>query len=155
MIALLSVVAAAVAARDPGAEDLLAQIPARGKLQERLDAGARDRDDVLAGEPALLGRCPRRRAHEIGQAREVVLALEHERIALLVRQHVLAEGGAERRQPLVDLGEPRLRRGIERGAGALEHQVVALEHALLLGGEAELVASAMQRRRRGGTAPRS
>ena len=32
--------AAAVAARDPGAERLLAQIAARGKLQERLDAGA-------------------------------------------------------------------------------------------------------------------
>ena len=99
---------------------------------------------MLAGEAALLGRRPRRRAHEIGQAREVVLALEHERIALLVRQHVLAEAGAERRQPLVDLGEPRLGRGIERGAGALEHQVVALEHARLLGRQAELVALAMQ-----------
>jgi hypothetical protein len=41
--------AALVAARDPGAERLLAQIAAGGELQERLDAGARQRDDVLAG----------------------------------------------------------------------------------------------------------
>ena len=34
--------AAAVAARDPGAKDLLAQIAAGGELQERLDARARE-----------------------------------------------------------------------------------------------------------------
>ena len=98
----------------------------------------------LPASPRSSAARPRRRAYEIGQAREVVLALEHQRIALLVRQHVLTEGGAERRQPLVDLGEPRLGLCIERRAGALEHQVVAVEHALLLGGEAELVASAMK-----------
>src|SRR5262249_46457265 len=38
--------AAAVATRDPGAEDLLAQLAPRRELQERLDAGARERNHV-------------------------------------------------------------------------------------------------------------
>ena len=50
-----------------------------------------------------------RRAHEIGKPGEIVLAVEHERVALLVRQHVLAEGRAERGEPFVDLAEPRFR----------------------------------------------
>ena len=136
--------AAAVAARDPGTKDLLAQVAPRRELQERLDARARQRDDVLAREAALLGRRARRRAHEIGQTGELVLAVEHEGIALLVRQHVLAEAGAERGEPLVDVGETGLRRGVERGAGALEHHVVAIEHALLLGREGEPIARAVQ-----------
>ena len=111
--------AAVVAARDPGAERLLAQIAARGELQERLDAGARERDDVLAGHAALGGGRARRRAHEIGQAGEVVLALEHQRVVLLVGQHVLAEGRAERGQPLGDLGEPLLGGGVEAAPARL------------------------------------
>ena len=59
--------AAAVAARDPGAKDFLPQVATGRELQERLDAGARDGDDVLAVEAALLSRNPRRRAHEIGK----------------------------------------------------------------------------------------
>jgi hypothetical protein len=41
------------------------------------------------------------------------------------------------RQPLSDLGEPRLAGGVEPGTGAQEIPVVALEHARLLGIEAE------------------
>ncbi len=137
--------AAAVAARDPGAERLLAQVAARGKLQERLDARPPERDQMLAGKPALLGVGAQRRAHEVGQAREVVLALQHELPALLVGEHVLAERRAERREAFADLGEPRFCRGVERRAGALERHMVAIEHALLFGGEAKLAATAMQR----------
>jgi len=43
-------------------------------------------------------------------------------LALLVRQHVLAEGGAERGEARIDIGEPRLRAGIKRCAGAHEFE---------------------------------
>ena len=67
----------------------------------------------LPAMAALLGRRARRRAREIRQAGEIAL-LEHQRIGLLVGQHVLPELGAEARQPLVDRGEPVLRRLLER-----------------------------------------
>ena len=102
--------AAAVAARDPGAERLLAQIASRRELQERLDARACQGDDVLAGKAALLGRLARGGAQEIRQTGKIRLAVEHERIALLVGKHVLAERSAERRQPFGDRREPLLRR---------------------------------------------
>ena len=137
--------AAALAARDPGPERLLAQIASRRELQERLDARARQRDHVSLREPALLRGGARGVAHVIRQARQVRLAVEHQRIGLLVGQHVLAERGPERRQPLVDGGEPRLGGGIERRAGALEIQMIALEHPRLLGVEPEPVAGAVQR----------
>ena len=146
--------AAAVAARDPGAEDFFAQIAPRRELQERLDARARQGDDVLARQAALLGGFARGRAHEIGQAGQVLLAVEHQRVALLVGEHVLAERGVEDGEPLVDRGEPLLRRRIERGAGARELHMMALEHALLLGRQRQPVARAMQARRSAGTAPR-
>ena len=99
---------AVVAAGDPGAERLLAQIAARRELQERLDAGARQRDDVLAGHAALFGGGGRGLAQEIGQAGEIGLAVQLHRVGLLVGQHVLAERRAERRQPLDDRGEALL-----------------------------------------------
>ena len=86
----------------------------------------------LPGRPALLGRGARGRAGEIRQAGEIGL-VEEQRVGLLVGQHVLAELGAEAREPLVDRGEPLLRRLVERRAGADEAGVVALEHARLLG----------------------
>src|SRR5262249_56799183 len=125
--------AAAGTARDPGAKSLFAQVAPRGELQEWLDARARSGDGVLAGKPALLGCRPRRRAHEIRKTGEVVFAVEHQRIALLVRQYVLAEGCAERGEALVDVGEPRLRRGGKRSAGAGEFSVITREHAPPLG----------------------
>ena len=71
-----------------------------------------------------------------GQARKVVLGVERQRIALLVGEHALAELGAERRQPLADLGEPAPRRLVEPGAGAAEGHKVPFQHARLLGIEA-------------------
>ena len=146
--------AAAVAARDPGAKNLFAQVAPRGELQERLDARARSGDGVLAGKPALLGRRPRCRAHEIRKTGEVVFAVEHQRIALLVRQHVLAERGAERGEALVDVGEPRLRRGVKRSAGADKFQVIALEQAPLLGRKRKPLAHPVEACRCGRTGPR-
>ena len=57
--------------------------------------------------------------------------------ALLVGENVLAERGAKLREPLDNIGEPRLRFAVERGAGAAKRCVIALEHALLLGGKVE------------------
>ncbi len=83
--------AAAVAARDPGAERFLPQVAARRKLQERLDARTPERDDMLALEPALLGVGAQRRTQEVRQPGEVSFGFEDERVTLLIRQHVLAE----------------------------------------------------------------
>jgi hypothetical protein len=59
---------------------------------------------------------------------------------LLVSKHVLAERGAELRQALDDLAQALLRCAVECGAGSAKRGVVALEHPLLLGGQAERVA---------------
>src|SRR5262245_19444301 len=96
---------------------------------------------MLAGKPALRRRRARRLTDKIRQPRQIVLALELKRIGLLVGKDILAERGAERCEPLVDLSEPLTRVGIERRAGALEHQVVALQHACLLGIAAERLAA--------------
>ncbi len=84
-----------------------------GELQKGLARRARQRDGIFAGVAALLGRRARGGAGEVGQAGEIAL-LQHERVSLLVRQHVLPELGAEARQPLVDRREPVLRRLVER-----------------------------------------
>ena len=64
---------------------------------------------------------------------------------MLVGEHILAERGAELGQTLDDLGEARFRRTVECGAGAAEGGVVAFEHPLLLGGQAERVGLPHQR----------
>ena len=66
--------------------------------------------------------------------------LEHQGEGLLIGQHILAEGGAEARQPLADLRQPRFFAGVERRAGADEMGVIALQHARLLGGQPERLA---------------
>src|SRR5260370_17821633 len=81
-----------------------------------------------------------RRAGAFAQAGEVFLALEHERVSLLVRQHVLAEGGAERGQPLADCRNSALRIGRQPRAGAAEGHVVALQNPRLFGREAKRIA---------------
>ena len=65
--------------------------------------------------------------------------------AVLGGQNVLAELSAERRQPLADLGEPRLAGLVERRAGAHEDRVIAVEHLALLVVEAERVARLPER----------
>ena len=91
---------------------------------------------MLALEAALLGVAARRRAREIRQPGEIVLAERHH-IGLLVGEHVLAERRAEAREPLGDLLQPLLGGAVEPGAGTAEHRVVALQHARLLGRQAE------------------
>jgi hypothetical protein len=127
-------------AREPCAPRRLAQIAPLRELQERLDAGAQERDDMLAFEPALRGRF-RRGAHEkIRQPREIVLALQHEHVGLFIGQHILAEGRAECRQPLVDFGKPLLLVRPEIGAAPHKACVIAFEHARFLLRKIELVA---------------
>ena len=108
----------------------------------------------LPARPRSSAAAWRRRAHEIGKPGEVVLAVEHERVALLVRQHVLAEGRAEGGEAFVDVAEPRFRSGVERGARTLVHRVVAIEHARLLRRQAELRRAGDKARRSAGTGPR-
>ncbi len=144
MIGLVVGCAAAVAARDPSTENLLAQVATRGELQERLDARARGGDDVFPFEAALGGGRAGGGPHEIGKALEVRLAVELEHARLLVGEHILAEVGSERGEPLVDRGKPSLRRGFERRTRAGEHRMIALEHARLLRREAKLVAGAIE-----------
>jgi hypothetical protein len=105
-----------VAARNPGAERLLAKIAPRRELQERLDAGALQGDDVLALHAALCGRGGGCVAHEIGQASEIDLAVERHGVGLLVGQHVLAKRGAECGEPLDDGRQALLLVGTERRA---------------------------------------
>jgi hypothetical protein len=59
--------AAIRAARNPRLEGFLAQIAARGKLQEWADAGARQRDRIFALMPALFRRRGSRRPEKAGQ----------------------------------------------------------------------------------------
>src|ERR1700749_4720481 len=94
----------------------------------------------MAVEAAFLRFGSHRLAHESGQAGKFGLVVQGEREALLVGEHILAEGGAKLRQPLDDLRQPRFRLALERGAGAAEGSVIALEDALLLGGEVKRLA---------------
>ncbi len=134
MMLLLSRAVAVVAARDPRPERLLAQLAPGGELQERLDAGAAERDRILALQAALLRGPARGGAGEIRQSGEIVLAKRHH-VGLFVRQHVLAEGRAETGEAIPDLLQPLLGGRIKSRARAAEQRVVALQHARLLGGE--------------------
>ena len=125
-----------LAARRPGAKRRLAQIPARGKLQERLDAGARQRDGVFAGFATLGGEPRRARDKEVRKALKIVGA-EPERPGFLVGEHVLAELGGERREPFADRGEPRLGLGRQGGVGSDEIEMIASKRPRLLGGKPE------------------
>ena len=112
---------AVLAAPDPGLIGLLAQVAPAGILQERHDQRARQGDEVPAS--AALGRgLGGGVAHALGQTGEIGLAVERQFIAAFVRQHVLAEGGAEHREPLDDGGEPLLVRRPEPGAAP--HEIV-------------------------------
>jgi len=94
--------AAIVAARGEGAENLFAQVAPLRELQERLDAGSRQRDHV-AVELAFLRFGLHRLAHEIGQACQLGFAVDGEGKGLLVGEHVLAERRTQGGKPLGDL----------------------------------------------------
>src|SRR5690606_9940666 len=94
---------AALATPDPRREGCLAEVAPCRELQEALDARTRERDDMLAGMTEVV-TCPLGcRAHEIGKPREIGFALEHELVALLIGEHILGKGRAERREPRIDL----------------------------------------------------
>jgi hypothetical protein len=138
------VLAVVLAATDPRAERLLAQIAALGEGEERHDQRARQRDDGVRLVAALPGGGARRDAHVLGQAPEIPLAPERKAVARLVGQHVLAEPRRESGEALDDCGAARLGRLVEPRAGTLEVEVHALEEAQLLGGQVELVLATVE-----------
>ena len=140
--------AAVLAARRPGAKGVLPQVAPRRELQERLDARARQRDGIFAGMTALGGEPRGARDEEIRQAVEIAFVEQHQP-GLFVRQHVLAERGAEARQPFADRRQARLGLRRRAGAGAGEIEMIALEHPRLFGGKPELVRIGLQARRCG------
>jgi hypothetical protein len=136
--------AAIVAALGEGAKDLFAQIAPVGELQERLDARTRQRDDV-AVEAALLRLGFQRLAHEIGQAGELGFAVERSvKACSSASTFWLNAVPSVARRSMIS-ASAFFAGAIERGAGAAEASVVALEHALLLGGKPERIGLAHQR----------
>ena len=105
-----------------------------------------DRDSVTAYLPGW----PRSAAiargagdEKIRQAVEIVLVEQHEPV-FFVRQHILPELSAKRRQPLGDRGEARLGLRRQPRAGAGEIEMIALEHARLFGRKPEFVSFRLQ-----------
>ena len=143
-MARLSVGAAVFAPRRPGAKGGLAQVAPGRELQERLDARSRQGDRVLAGMAAVGGDARGAGDEKIRQAVEIGLVQQQEPV-LFVREHILAELGGERRQPLGDRGQPRLGFGRRARAGAGEIEMIALKHARLFGRKPELVLFGLQR----------
>ena len=90
---------------------------------------------MLARQTARLGNLAGGGAQEIRKSGEIGFGLEHQHIVALVGEHVLAESGAERCEPLADLGQARLGRGLQVSAGAPEHGLIALQYTLLLIGQ--------------------
>ena len=130
--------AAVFSSSRPGAERGLAKIAARRELQERLDAGSRQGDRVLAGMAPVGGDARGARDEEIGQTLKVGLVEQHEPV-FFIRQHVLTELCPKRRQPLGDCGQSRLGLGLGARAGAGEIEVIAVKHARLFGRKRELL----------------
>ena len=125
------------APRRPGAKGALAQVAAGRELQERLDARSRQGDRVLAGMAAVGGDARGAGGEKIRQPVEIGLVQEQEP-GFFVREHILAELGRKRRQPLGDRGQPRLGFGRGGRAGAGEIEMIAVEHAYPFGREPEL-----------------
>ena len=119
-------VAAIFSALRPGRERLLAKVAAGGEGQERLDGGARQRDDVLAGVTARFGGTGGRIDQSPRQAGQVGRLPQNELVGLLVGQEVLAKRRAERRETFADRREARLRRLRHSGTRARKDRVVAL-----------------------------
>ena len=134
--------AAIFSPRRPGAKRGLAKIAARGELQERLDARARQGDRVLARMAPVGGDARGARDEEIRQALEIGLIEQHEPV-FFIRQHVLTEFRRQRRQPLGDCGQSRFGLGRRARAGAGEIEMIAVKHARLFGRKRELVLVAL------------
>ena len=91
---------------------------------------------MFAGMAAFGRRLRGRGEKLLWQPREVFRLLEDKEEVLFVREHVLSERGAERRQPLADLGEPRLLVRRQARAGPHEGEAIALDQSNRLGIEA-------------------
>src|ERR1700730_3834746 len=107
-----------------------------------------DRDSVMIALPAMPPSSGA--AFGVGtklsdQAGAVVLAMFHEPV-LLVAKQMVAERGAQMRQPLVDLGHPCFCGLVEAGAGAVEAGIGALQQPHLLTGQTEAGALLVQHR---------
>ena len=103
---------------DPGLEQLLAQGAVVGKLQEGLDAGARQGD----GKGRIQLRAPRpwprrRRGANCGRP-AIWLSLSGSMKSCSSRQHILGELRAQHRQPLADGVQPVARRRLSACAPA-------------------------------------
>ena len=123
------------AAPRPGVEHHAAEIAPRREGQERLDRGAGERNRIAA-DTALARRLGGGGADEIRQALEITFA-ERQMPRLLVVQHVLDKERLQRGKPLDDRRQAHLRLRPEQRALAHEIEVMALEQAALIGGEAE------------------
>ena len=121
------------------------------------NGSTKERDSVITALPAM----PRSSAAAFaaatklsGQAVAIGLAELHEPV-LLVAEQMVAEGGAEMGQPLVDLGHPLLGVRVQPGAGAVEAGIGALQQPQLLAGQPEAGHGCRAAARCGRTAPRS
>jgi hypothetical protein len=121
-----------VAAVDEAAPDLLAQVATRGVGQERLDGRAGVGDQPAALEAAGRGVGRRTGAHGFGESGEVSRVLEQQVALVLVGQQVLAELREQRREPLVDFGQPLLGGRVELRARPHEVGVGEPGESLLL-----------------------
>ena len=118
------------AARDPGPIGQSAQLAVGGKLQEGHDQRPVQRDSRSV-QPALAPRRPRRRDNEIGQARQILLG-QRQMPAAFLGQHILAELGAQGRQPRHHRRHPVTLRAAQLGPRAHEHPPVQIQHPALL-----------------------
>ena len=145
MVALLSL----ALPLSPRAVKALKTFSRRSRRDELFRNGStEERDSVTIALPAM----PRSSASALaaatkasGRPARVVLAELHEPV-LLVAEQMVAERGAELRQPLVDLGPPLLGDLVEAGAGAVEIGVGALQQPQLLSRQAERGALLVQHR---------
>ena len=145
MVALLSL----ALPLSPRAVKALNTFSRRSRRVELFRNGStKERDSVmtaLPGMPRSSAAAFARRDETVRQAGAIVLAEFHEPV-LLVAEQMVAEGGAEMGQPLVDLGHPRLGSLVEPGAGAVEAGIGALQQPQLLACQPEAVAVVVQQR---------
>ena len=111
----------------PGLEGLLAQLAVIAQLQEGLDRGAGQRDEVLALLACVFAGLERGFQCEGGQPRAIGLGLQFEAERVRVGQLVLLELDGQRRHALVDRADALLLLLVQLCAGADEVVVVLLD----------------------------
>ena len=111
----------------PGLEGLLAQRAVVAELQEGLDRGAGQRDEVLALLPGVLAGLQCGFKREGGQPRAIGIGLQFEAERVRVGQLVLLELHGQHRHALVDLADALLLLRVELRTGADEVLMVLLD----------------------------